>query len=356
MEPNISWINGITVKMGKEVLYFDPSKKNKKNQEKVPIFISHAHSDHLGGLGSTGKCHLTKGTLDILSQKYEKKERDKKIKNVKQIKYGNSVKINDIEIIAHNAGHMLGSAQYEIKGPESTTTYTGDINYRKMETTDAAVPLSSDVLIIEATYGDPRFKPFPTLNSVCTRLIDWTTTEVKKKKMPVFNVYSAGKAQEIIKILNNGTTLPIVTQSKVTKICKAYVKNGVKLTYVDSTNEEGKELLRGGECVFVTSSYNKIKDKIPYLRKWSLAAATGWAAIRIMKNYDAAFILSSHADFKQLVEYVKASKPRRVFTIFGSKEIFAEYIEKKLGINANPLNPPEKQKPSKKQKTLSAFY
>ncbi len=80
MEVNISWVNGITVKIGKEIIYFDPSKKNKVNDT---IFISHAHSDHLGGLGSTGKCHVTKGTLDIISQKM-----DKRIPNFKEIKYG----------------------------------------------------------------------------------------------------------------------------------------------------------------------------------------------------------------------------------------------------------------------------
>ena len=335
MEVNISWVNGITVKIGKEIIYFDPSKKNKVND---PIFISHAHSDHLGGLGSTGKCHVTKGTLDIISQKM-----DKKTPNFKQIKYGNGVKINDIEVIAHNAGHMLGSAQYEIKGLESNITYTGDINYRDMLTTKAAEPLSSDILIIESTFGNPQYV-FPNLMETCMRLIDWTIQEIRRKKIPVFKVYSAGKAQEVIKILNNFTALPVVTHPKVTRICKAYVNNGVNLKYVDSANEEGKELLRGRECVFITSSYSAIPD----FKKCSLAVATGWAVRYRMKNVDAAFPLSSHADFNQLVEYIKASKPRQIFTIYGFKETFANYLSKKLGIKARSLIP-------KNQKALSEF-
>jgi Cft2 family RNA processing exonuclease len=336
MHVNISGSNGIVITRGKEGLYFDPSKKN---TVKAPLFISHAHSDHLGGLGSTGTCHATKGTLDILSQK-----RDKRVKNFKQIKYGNSVKINDIEVIAHNAGHMLGSAQFEIKGLESNITYTGDINYRDMLTTKAAVPLSSEVLIIESTYGNPDYV-FPNLMETCMKITDWTIEEVRKNKMPVFKVYSAGKAQEVIKILNMFTALPVVTHPIVTKICQAYVNNGVNLMYVDSTNEEGKELLQGRECAFITSAYSSIPD----FKTCSLATATGWAVRRYrMQNVNEAFPLSSHADFDQLVEYVKESKPRQVFTIYGFKEMFANYLSKKLGIRARPLSP-------KNQMSLSEF-
>ncbi len=324
MQVNVNWVNGITVELGKDVIYFDPTRKNKTND---PIFISHAHSDHLGGLGSTGKCHVTRGTLDILSQK-----NDKRINDFKKIKYGNCLKINDIEVRAHNAGHMLGSAQYEINGPETNITYTGDINYRDMLTTKAAEPLSSDVLIIEATFGNSQYV-FPNLMETCMRLISWTIEEIRRKKIPVFKVYSAGKAQEVIKILNNFTTLPVVTHPKVTRVCKAYVNNGINLMYVDSTNEEGKELLRGRECVFITPSYKEIPD----FKNYSLAAATGWALRYVLKNVDAAFPLSSHADFNQLVDYIKASKPKQVFTIYGFKAFFANYISKKLGIKARAL-------------------
>ncbi|MHA2313731.1 MAG: MBL fold metallo-hydrolase [Candidatus Hermodarchaeia archaeon] len=336
MKAQISWVNGITIKLKKDLLCFDPSKKNK---DKSPFFISHAHSDHLGGLRSIGKCHLTKGTLDILSQKIERK-----IENVRQIKYGNSVKINDVEVIAHNAGHILGSAQFEIKGPESTITYTGDINYRQMETTDAAVSLSSDILIIESTFGSPEYV-FPRLEDTSTRLYTWAIDVIDRKKVPVFKVYSAGKAQEVIKILNIFTKLPIVTHPTITKICNAYVENDINLTYVDSTKEEGKELLQSRECAFITPTYNKISD----LQKYSLAVATGWAVKYPMKKVNAAFPLSSHADFNQLVAYVKASKPKQVYTIFGFTEIFANYLSKKFGIKARPLLP-------NNQRTLSDFY
>ena len=85
--------------------------------------------------------------------------------------------------------------------------------------------------------------------------------------------------------------------------------------------------------MFITPSYNEIPD----FKNYSLAAATGWAARYILKNVDVAFPLSSHADFNQLVDYIKASKPKQVFTIYGFKVFFANYISKKLGIKARAL-------------------
>jgi putative mRNA 3-end processing factor len=325
MRTRVGWRNGVTIKLMKDSIHFDPTKKTKIEG---PFFISHAHSDHLKGIGSTGTGYVTNGTMDILSSRGYKR-----IDRFRQIQYENSVKVDSLEIIAHNAGHMLGSAQYEIRGPESKILYTGDINYQDMLTTKAAEPIPSDVLIIEATYGHPRYV-FPKLMETCMNLVDWTIAEVQRKKLPVFKVYSAGKAQEVIKILNSFTALPVVTHPKITDVCKAYVKNGIKLTYVDANKSEGEELLRGRECVFITTSYSKI----PSFNECSLATATGWAVQFKMKKVNAAFPLSSHADFNQLVQYVKASKPTCVYTVYGFKEVFATYLSKTLGLKARPLS------------------
>ena len=326
METRVCWFNGVTITTMKNVVHIDPSTKSDTDAH---IFISHAHSDHLGGLGSKGGGYFTTGTMDILSLRGERG-----IRNFSPLKYGDRVEVGGLEVIAHNAGHMLGSAQYEVRGPESTIVYTGDINYRDMLTTNAAETMSCDILILETTYGSPYYI-FPSLMETCTRMVDWTIEEIRRKKMPVFSVYSAGKAQEVIKILNNFTNLPVVTHPSVTRVSEAYMKNGVELTYVDSTTEEGKELLRGRECAFIIP----LHGKIPNFEDCSLAAATGWTVRFMMNRVDAAFPLSSHADFTQLVNYVEEVKPKEVLTVHGFKENFARYLSRKLGVRARPLVP-----------------
>jgi len=326
MKTRVNWSNGVTITTMKNIVHFDPSRKSDADAH---IFISHAHSDHLGSLGSKGRGYFTSGTMDILSLRGEIR-----IANFSPLKYGEKVEVDGLEVTAHNAGHMLGSAQYEIRGPESTIVYTGDINYRDMLTTNAAETISCDILILETTYGSPYYI-FPSLIETCTMMVDWTIEEIRRKKMPVFSVYPVGKAQEVIKILNNFTNLPVVTHPSVTRVSEAYVKNGVELTYVDSTTEGGKELLRGRECAFIIPLHGEIPD----FEACSLAAASGWAVRFRTNGVDAAFPLSSHADFINLVDYVKEVKPKEVFTVHGFKENFARYLSRKLGVRARPLVP-----------------
>jgi len=74
--------------------------------------------------------------------------------------------------------------------------------------------------------------------------------QIKSGKIPVFKAYSGGKAQEIVKIFNIMTRIPVIAEGVVAEIADAYVRNGVNLNYVNSMSIEAEELLKTGEmCV-----------------------------------------------------------------------------------------------------------
>jgi putative mRNA 3-end processing factor len=248
--------------------------------------------------------------------------------------YEKKITLNEVDVVPHNAGHMLGSAQFEIRSPEAAILYTGDFNCRDMLTTDMATPVCCDILVLETTYGHPVYT-FPDPQEIRVNMVDWALREIQRGVTPVFKVYSAGKAQEVIKILNAFTSVPVITQPTVTRVNQAYERNGVDLRYTDAETEEGRELLKSGECVYVVSS----RKAITGLRGVSLAVATGWASRFRMNSVDAAFPLSCHADFHQLVEYVEQVKPREVFTVHGFKDDFADYLSRSHGIRARPISP-----------------
>lgn len=307
------------------MLHLDPSASVNSTAR---YCISHAHIDHLGGLNSRGRCLLTAQTADIVSS------RNGKCRRAEHVVYEKKITLNDMDVIPHNAGHMLGSAQFEIRSPEATILYTGDFNCRDMLTTDKAKPVRCDILVLETTYGHPMYT-FPDPLETRVDMVDWALKEIQRGVIPVFKVYSAGKAQEVVKILNEFTNVPVVTQPKVTRVNQAYERNGVVLQYTDAENEEGRELLKSGECVYIASSQNAVSNS----REVSLAVATGWAARFPMNTVDAAFPLSCHADFHQLVEYVEQVRPREVFTVHGFKDDFADYLLRRRGIKARPISP-----------------
>jgi len=336
MEIEIGWSEGITVATKEYVIRFDPYTKGGPNAHN---FVSHAHGDHIMGLSNESKIYLTAETDDLLFFGGRKR-----FEIHSSLKYGEEINFDDLKITAHNAGHILGSAQFEIQSPESSIVYTGDINCRNMLTTTTAEAIPCDILILETTYGSPSYV-FPSLEEIYTEIVDWIIGQIHEEKMPVFRVYSTGKAQEIIRLINEFTTAPVVTHPVVSRISKAYEKNGVKLTYIDSNSAEGGELLKSRQCVYVTPNH----EETPIEENHALAIATGWAVRSKPSNVDVAFPLSSHADFSQLLNYVEQVKPKRVYTIHGFRDDFGHYIQRKLGIRAQPIIPLSQ----KQQKSIS---
>ena len=321
------------MKTRENIVRFDP--QTKKNLNAVNFF-SHSHYDHVSCLNSKAKNYMTSETKDILHFRGNNEST-----SIKSIKYGELLRQDDLEIIAHNAGHILGSAQFEVRSPNTTLVYTGDINYRNMMTTKAADVISCDILIMETTYGHPTYV-FPRLGETCVELVNWALGRLKEDKIPIFKVYSTGKAQEIIKIFNEFTKVPVLVYPTVAKVNQAYEKNGVKLDYHPLNHDEDNDLLESKQCVIIAPNNYKAFP----VRNYSLAVATGWVQKFGSSRFSGSFPISGHADFKQLLAYVKEVDPKTVFTTHGYEDYFANYLSKKLGINARPITS-IKQKPLK---------
>src|SRR5262249_6558024 len=73
------------------------------------------------------------------------------------------------------------------------------------------------------------------------------------------------------------------------------------------------------------------------------AVITGWAidpSCRFRYQCDAAFPLSDHADFCDLIEFVKQVAPRKVYTLHGYAADFAPTL-RDLGFDAHALSEPD---------------
>jgi len=182
---------------------------------------------------------------------------------------------------------------------------------------------------MEATYGDP-FYIFPSRHKVYAKIVEWATGQAKNGKSPVFRVYASGKAQEIVKLFNIYTTLPVMASSPVSRVNEAHEDFGVKLDYVDISS---RTALKASEKVHVLVTTTR--DELVSSEKSVCALATGWALK--MRSRSLSFPLSNHADFRQLAEYVKATGAKKVYVYTGYIDIFSEYLSKKLGVEAKPL-------------------
>jgi len=322
-EDPIAESNGIIVNAGSSRLLFDPT-LGRRLGEDWNIFITHAHSDHTYGFTTSARKHSTPETLHI----YESLSK-RKVKNNRTVRIGENVQFDDVEIRVLDAGHMLGACQFQLITPEFTALYTGDINCVDTLTTKPAQPVPCDFLIIEATYGHPSYV-FPRRDTIYADIIRWTMTEIREGRLPTFQVYSSGKPQDIVRLFNVYTKIPVVCAPGISRANEVHNENGFRLTYFDASTPDGRRTLKERGCVYVTTA----RDHVP--RNASRAVATGWALREAFRSLTA-FPLSSHADHNQLLRFIAAAKPKAVYIFTGYIDVLSVQIERKLGIKAGPL-------------------
>lgn len=312
----------IAIRSGQQRLLFDPIRVPHRWQTpNTTICISHAHSDHIAGFKTNIPKIATPETLEIY------KSITGIPKKVHAIPPGEQFELSGGGIIAlHSAGHMLGAAQFVLERNGTRLVYTGDFNLHSSLTAKGAKPIPCDILLMEATYGRPD-AIFPPREQVYTEIADWTSQELRKGKIPAFRVYATGKAQELIRIINTYLTVPVIVEPTISKISNVYKHYQIPLNFFNARSNEGREIMRQGEYVFLTSEALHPR-RSHFGHKISRAVATGWARIFPMKKFDKSFILSAHADFHQLVEYVTKAQPQAVHLTCGNVVTFGAVLEK----------------------------
>jgi len=267
-------------------------------------FLSHAHSDHTSSLKRQPKLFTTPETRDLACMDSE------------------IVDIPGAAMIP--AGHMLGARQLVVEGDGEKIVYTGDISLKNSIFGWKAEIPGCDRLVMEATYGDPSYR-LPPLEDVHSDISRWVSE--KDSSNIIIGCYDLGKTQEMVKILNECSVTPIVTE-KAEHFCSIYEKYGVRLDRIVIGSEEAEEAMSRRFVAIVpmrkAKRYFARRLAEAFERDTLCAVATGWA-LHYRFNTDASFPLSDHADFDDLVHYIEQSGAKDVefFCGDGSKALAA---------------------------------
>ncbi|HEX9613467.1 MAG TPA: MBL fold metallo-hydrolase [Candidatus Bathyarchaeia archaeon] len=332
----MGWLDGLFIGASNATLVIDPS-TTRRIPKTARVLVSHAHGDHTGGFRYKGLKQSTPQTRDI-----HRALHDQRIGSFRALEINSQLVVDDIRVKALDAGHMLGSAQFLIQTPNTSILYTGDINCIDTLTTKAAEPQQCDILVIEATYGSPHYR-FPTRETVYAEIVEWALETVKQGRIPCLHVYAAGKAQEVVRLFNVYTHLPVIVNPRLDGVNETYHKSGVHLDWFSSDSRDGKTILDKDPCVYLTTP----SDRNHIGRRFSRGYATGWALS--LNGRVTAFPLSSHADFGQLISFVKACDPKQVYIFTGFAEDLRRALGSKLGLDARAV-------PYYLQRTLAEDY
>jgi putative mRNA 3-end processing factor len=277
-------------------------------------FVSHAHSDHTNGIKGEERIIASEATLDLAGLHAE------------------PVKTQNTKLL--DAGHILGSRQLVAESDGERTVYTGDISLKpNIFGWKADIP-QCDRLIIEATYGDPAYV-FPPHEDTRRGVERWIKNNEKKNL--IIGCYELGKAQEMVKILNESGIAPIITK-KTESFCSVYENYGIKLDRIVVGSEEAEESMSRRFVAIVpmgkAKRYFARRLGEAFERETLCAVATGWA-LHYRFNTDMAFPLSDHADFNDLVDFVEQTGARKVEFFCGNGLRVIEALKAKNGVILN---------------------
>jgi len=279
-------------------------------------FVSHAHSDHLG---RHREVIATAGTARLMRERLGK---GKRVEHLRA--FGERFALPclpGLEIELLPAGHIFGSAQIYLESAGGSLLYTGDFKLRPGLSAEPAAWRHAETLVMETTFGKPRYRLPPT-EEVLGQVLDFCRKALEEEAVPVLLGYSLGKSQEVICALLAAGLTPVL-ESAVFRMTEIYreMKEGFPcgyLPYESSAALKGRVLICSPRAV-----RSPMVREIPRRRT---AVLTGWAVdpgTRYRYGTDAAFALSDHADYDDLLRYVELVRPRRVLTLHGFAAAFA---------------------------------
>jgi DNA ligase-1 len=301
-------------------------------------FVSHAHSDHIA---PHDEIIVSERTARLMEARLPG-ERNEHVLN-----FGEKTTVRGLDVTLIPAGHIFGSAQFFLETESGSLLYTGDFKLRPGRSAEPAEWRHAETLIMETTFGLPRYR-FPPTEEVVGQIVAFCRDALETGAVPVLLGYSLGKAQEILCALSGAGLTPMLhgTVHRMTRIYEQFGQSFCEYERYKANDVAGKVLI----C---PPSVNRsaMLEKIPEKR---VAMISGWAvepSAIYRYQVDAAFPLSDHADYTDLLRYVDLVKPKRVLTLHGFAAEFARDLRER-GLEAWALSE-ENQMELTLEKTVS---
>ncbi len=278
-------------------------------------FVSHAHSDHIA---RHERVIATFPTVKLMAHRLGE------LPSALPVPYHRPFDLGPLNLELLPAGHILGSAQLRVTRSDGLRiVYTGDLNLEPSLTAQPAQIAECDTLVIESTFGHPRYR-FPPRQQVLADIERWVRAQLDRNVAPILVGYPLGKSQEAIKYLGD-RGFRLVAHESTHAISEIYRSFGVNLNVRRFDGE-----LRPGEVgIFPPFLRSRALKRIwPF----ATAALTGWAldsSAAARYGCDVAFPLSDHADCESLIGYAERCGAEEIITHHGFAEELAEAMRKR---------------------------
>lgn len=291
--------------------YIDPWKPVEK------AVITHAHSDHARWGHTSYLCHhFTTPLLQLRLGDH----------NYQSVEWNEMININGVKVSLHPAGHIIGSSQIRIEHQGEVWVVSGDYKTENDKISGSFEPVRCNTFITESTFGLPIYN-WKTQPEIFRDIQNWIIKNKDTGKTSVLMAYSIGKAQRLLEAIKY-VTENIFVHGAIWNVQETLKNAGWKLPTVQRVMADTpKEMLKGSVVLAPPSA-----DNSPWIKKfypYSIGVFSGWMQVRgniRRSNADAGFALSDHADWKGLLEAVKATGAEKVYVTHGFQSAFSRFL------------------------------
>jgi putative mRNA 3-end processing factor len=292
--------------------------------------ITHGHSDH--ARPGHGAVLATQETLDIMRLRYGENFAGA----TQAIDYGERIRLGEVDVSFHPAGHVLGSAQIKVSCGGTCVIASGDYKDARDPTCAPFELVQCDVFITEATFGLPVFRHGDAAAEVNKLL---ASVALFPERAHLVGAYSLGKAQRVIALIREaGYDAPIYLHGAMAKITHYYASKGIPLGELRPVKGVKKADLAGTITLAPPSATADL-----WTRRFPdpvTAFASGWMRVRArarQRGVELPLVISDHADWDGLTATIAATGAGEIWVTHGQEDALVHWCTNQ-SLRARPLD------------------
>lgn len=280
--------------------------------------VTHAHSDHARAGARRYLCAAP--GRDLLGLRLGDDA------DIQPLAYGQSLRLGDVAVSLHPAGHILGSAQVRVEQRGQVWVVSGDYKLAPDPTCAAFEPVRCHTFLSESTFGLPVYRWSPPA-AILADIQQWWQDNRAQQKTSLLLCYALGKAQRILAGLDPALG-PVVVHGAVDRISHVYRAADIPMIATRTIADRARTAdWRGALILAPPSAHNS-----PWTRRFkqlSTGFASGWMRVRGQRRrraLDRGFALSDHADWPALLTAIAATEAEHILVTHGQAAPLARYL------------------------------
>jgi putative mRNA 3-end processing factor len=241
--------------------------------------------------------------------------------------YGERIRLNDVQVSLHPAGHILGSSQVRVEYRGEVWVASGDYKTEPDETCAPFELVPCHTFITESTFGLPIYRWMPQQETFAA-IHAWWRANAREGRPSILFAYALGKAQRLLSGLRHEPAGPVYTHGAVERLNADYRDSGVALLPSTRAGAMPRNYDWSGALIVAPPSASGSL----WLRRFgaaSTAFASGWMSVRGMRRrrtVERGFALSDHVDWPSLLDTIRGTGAERVLVTHGYRESLVRWL------------------------------